>query len=915
MDSLLQGLNDAQKRAVTSPHDVVQVLAPPGSGKTKTLTARVAYLIAHHGYKPWDIIVCTFTNKAAREMKERIRSLLGDNLEKRLVLGTFHGIALRYLRSYGHYIGIKKDFGIADSNDTMGILKRLKQRHKYTIEPGIARSRISKVKAGSTSVPPLKGPDQQEFAAIYEGYEDALRTANLLDYDDLLLRCADLLCDHGDCVSNIEAVLIDEFQDTNHVQYRLMSLFSQRRHRITIVGDPDQSIYAFRSAEVRNVLKMQKEYAETDVVYLEENYRSAGAILLSALAVIEQDSSRPAKKLLPTHTVGEQPVLRRLPQPRAEGLWIVEELKRLRQLTGGLLTFNDFAILVRSGYQSQSIELALGKAGVPYRMVGGHKFFDRWEIKVLLTYLRVINTPQHNDAIIYVVNEPPRGVGDETVKKMVEEAESRKISLWQLVQNIAQEHGRVETKVRAAQRKGICEFFGLITRARSKMNGATGAGVVVELLDYLMAKLSLGEYIRKKYSEEVDARLENIEELRVQATQLCSQWDQTETREDDQLPIIDGVEQTSAEGPAALLSHFLANVALATDAQLAEDGQVSEQVTISTMHGAKGLEWPVVFVASLFDGSMPHSRAEDHDEERRLLYVAMTRAQALLYLSCPMKSSGGSEAALTVLSPFLSAKGMSPLFRPTGPRVTFSTSQDLARILRRECPAEVKLIEAFEAADVKKDEYWPEDGTEPGRSNDSWSSYSIRDEDNPGYAQKRRRMGDREPKNDYVPAFTAATTMSNALAYSTSSTTMPTTFMSASSCLEQQASIKLASTIRGRSCATGLPPPSSEPAARQKSAPSQGSIKAFFSKQSNAAPLKIKVQECPDMVGSGCEKTLPDLDVSGKQNTGLTKPASSFHATSMNRITEGPKYLGVRRQPLIASRINRPFKPPSRPNA
>lgn len=909
MDRIIEALNDAQQRAVTSPSDVVQVLAPPGSGKTKTLTARVAYLITNHGYKPWNIIVCTFTNKAAREMKERIKGFLGDNLEKRLVLGTFHAIALRYLRSYGHYIGIRKDFGIADSADTLAILKRIRQRRKLNIEPGVARSRISKVKAKSTAVQPFKGSEKQEFDTIFEEYEETLRTSNLLDYDDLLVRCTDLLRDHRDCVSNVEAVLIDEFQDTNHVQYELMLLFSQQRQRITIVGDPDQSIYAFRSAEVKNVLRMQKQYPETHVVYLEENYRSSGAILMSALGVIEQDESRPPKKLLPTHSVGEQPVLRRLPHPKAEGSWIVGELKRIKLLTGDLLTYNDFAILLRSGHQSQTIELALGKAGVPYRVVGGHKFFDRWEIKLLLNYLRVIGTPQHNDAVIHVINEPSRGVGDETVKKLVEEAEQRKITLWQLLKNIAQERGKVETKVRTAQRKGICEFFGLIVKAQNKLSTARGSDIVVDLLDFLISRLSFLEHLRKKYGEEADSRLENVEELRVQAMQLCSQ-SHAKDADAESLPVIEGVEQTMDEGSAAVLSDFLANVALATDLQTAEEGQAVNQVTISTMHGAKGLEWPVVFVASLYDGSMPHSRAEDHDEERRLLYVAMTRAQALLYLSCPIKNSGGSDSNHAVLSPFLSSRSMSPLFELKGPSVTFSMAQHLARILRRTCPTEVKLVEAFRMAETCEDEYWPTDGGDPNRKDEDWFPIPRTAAETSTFPHKRRRV-DAGYESGSTANVNSFTTMQNFPAFSMASTTLPATFISASSCLKQQNESKevmktaqISQTVKSKTVMT-------KKTTSSKLASTQGSLYSFFDKQSDhrnaTKEHKITIEEAN-------ENKRPEPVEGYESSTIDFKPASTMHVTSMSILKPSVKTLGMRRQPLLASKVNRPFKPLSRPH-
>lgn len=366
MDALLEGLNDAQRSAVTSPANVVQVLAPPGSGKTKTLTARVAYHINHERLQPWNIIVCTFTIKAAREMKERIKGFVGEKLEAKLILGTFHSVARRFLSRYGQEIGIDKNFGIADTSDSTAILKRIVTRHQYTVEPGHARSRISKLKAKGTTADDFrrttKNVNDNEFAMIYSSYQEHLAASNLLDYDDLLLRCVDLLKKSPSCVSTIQAVLIDEYQDTNNIQYELMRLLAQRTRRITIVGDPDQSIYSFRSAEIKNLLRMRTDYPESVVINLENNYRSSGCILTSAMAVIEQDESRPQKSLIATHGVGEPPTLRHLVSANVEAKWIVEEIHRTKTLAAGLLSYNDYAILVRSSPLTLQIERALGQA-------------------------------------------------------------------------------------------------------------------------------------------------------------------------------------------------------------------------------------------------------------------------------------------------------------------------------------------------------------------------------------------------------------------------------------------------------------------------------------------------------------------------------------------------------------------------
>ena len=376
-EDLLTNLNSSQQAAVSSFADTLAILAGPGSGKTHTLTSRTAWLLAQ-GLQPWNIVVATFTVKAAREMKERIGRLIGNGLESKLILGTFHSISRRYLARYGHLIGIPKDFGIADSTDSLAIIKRIIKRHEFMLDPKAARSRISGRKAkghgyNDDRFPkrlPAKSVEAQEFETCYIEYEEALDRSNLLDYDDLMLRCVDLLRKHPSCVSNVEAVLIDEFQDTNVVQFDLMRLFASARNRITIVGDPDQSIYGFRAAEIKNYKRLLHQYPDTVTIALEENYRSSGAILLTALNVIEQDTSRVAKTLMPTHIVGTRPVLRKLSNAHVEAEWIIAEIQRCVGATGDLLSFNDIAILLRSASLSRLIESALGKSGIPYRMVG-----------------------------------------------------------------------------------------------------------------------------------------------------------------------------------------------------------------------------------------------------------------------------------------------------------------------------------------------------------------------------------------------------------------------------------------------------------------------------------------------------------------------------------------------------------------
>ena len=724
MDLILHGLNKGQLAAVTSPADVLQILAPPGSGKTKTLTSRVAYLIRHHNYKPWNILCLTFTIKSSREMRERLAKLIGNGTEAKLVLGTFHSVCRRYLVSYGHLIGIPKDFGIADSSDTLSIIKRITKRRRYNIDPKAAQSRISSLKSRGVNFSDFLGEaakkknvDQQDFAQIFEEYEDRLTQANLLDYDDLLLRCSDLLRQHPMCVSNVEAVLIDEFQDTNIVQFDLMRLFAAHQKRVTTVGDPDQSIYGWRSAEVKNLGRMQTQYPENLVIHLQDNYRSSGAILLAAQELIEQDASRPAKTLLPTHCPGTSPVLRRLPSSDAEALWIVSEIERTIGMTGGMLKHPDFAILLRSAALSRHIESAMGKAGIPYRMVGGQRFFDRVEVKILLDYLRVISQPTNNDAVARILNIPARGLGVTTVKALLEEAESKSLTMWSFVQDAVRGNLRVLTKLNKPAEQGLGIFINIILTARRKLKDPLKPMSPQLLLQHIIAKLNFRKYLERTYENDHENRWANVEELIAQAADhpIPDVLVAADVAEADNmsLPAVEGVAQLKGDASEDMLSTFLANVALATELQKNEETEESpspSQVTISTIHAAKGLEWPVVFIPAAYDGSIPHSRAEDTDEERRLLYVAMTRAQALLYLSCPMKNSQREDS---ILSQFLDPKSVGRYLVKAGAKLDSGLVSDIARILRRPCPSEAMIHKESLALQTKEDDLWPLDGQAP----------------------------------------------------------------------------------------------------------------------------------------------------------------------------------------------------------
>ncbi|KAH7383611.1 P-loop containing nucleoside triphosphate hydrolase protein [Cadophora sp. MPI-SDFR-AT-0126] len=907
-DGLLTNLNQSQQAAVSSFADTLAILAGPGSGKTHTLTSRTAWLLAQ-GLQPWNVIVATFTVKAAREMKERIGKLIGNGTESKLILGTFHSIARRYLARYGHLIDIKQDFGIADSADSLAIIKRIIKRHDFMIDAKVARSRISGLKARTSAEHPIsrnksgvKHVEEQEFEKCYAEYEEALRRSNLLDYDDLLLRCVELLRNHPSCVSNVEAVLIDEFQDTNLVQFDLMRLFAAHRKRITIVGDPDQSIYGFRAAEVKNYKRMLRQYPDTVTIALEENYRSSGAILLASLNVIEQDSSRVAKSLLATHTVGTRPVLRRLAGAHKEAQWIVTEIQRVRGMTGELLDLNDFAILLRSSALSRLIETALGKAGIAYRMVGGVRFYDRVEIKTVLDYLRVINQPDNNDALARIINTPSRRIGEATIKDLLEEADQSKITLWALVLGIVQGKRTAKTKLKNKVEQNLTGFINIILTGRSKMaaSGDDERLSISGLINFILTKTNYERWLEEHQGDVHKARWDNVQELITQATDfedLISYG-----YEDEALPEVDGLEQNEDAGT---LSRFLANVALASEVKTDDtESAPTAQVTISTIHAAKGLEWPVVFIPATYQGSIPHSRAEDTNEERRLLYVAMTRAKALLYMSCPLKNSQGED---TILSPFLTPPGLAPLLDAKGPSLWSSTVQSMAQILRRNLPSTKSIQLSSASLTSTEDDLFPERGEENEQEKDArWDSMTGGSLTfNMGQqAPKRRRVElgrsvsnlEEGPERNWKPTY--ATTMDRASSFTTAGLTMQSGFVSAGShmqVLKEQSVNCAVGDLQDADC-TNIGN-NKQGKQRSKLPEGQGTLFGFLGKPEPRLPKKIlapvKEVDLPRSVLPTVPKNfnLPRAVTTHSEPIGI-EPSLSTHRLGFGNPCTRPGYAG-----------------------
>ncbi|KAF8339859.1 UvrD-helicase-domain-containing protein [Cantharellus anzutake] len=675
--SYLEGMNEAQRQAVThDPLIPLQILAGPGSGKTKVLTARIAHLVGHHKIAPQAIVAVTFTNKAAKEMRERLKKLIGDGKTSMLRMGTFHALCAKYLRIYGKRIFLPENFSICDADETKKIIKKLLKLPKHAdviankrlhAEPRIIASFISKAKANGQSPEDVKsliqsGDDkdidfESVVAEIYSDYSEELRVTNCLDFDDLLMYGVKLFLKARDIGLKIRHVLVDEFQDTNVIQFQLMTLLASTKG-VSIVGDPDQSIYGWRSADIENLSKMQTLFPETQQIYLEQNYRSTGSILAAASVIISGDKSRIQKTLFTAEQDGSKPTLREVAGENMEAECIAYEIKRLIAYSGGLLDYNDFAILLRFNALSRILEQVLQREGIPVRILGGHRFFDRMEVKDLISYLQLVDNPHNWFAFERAVNVPKRGMGDKSVQEILKRASAIGITPMDLCQRIVS--GKA-ADIKPAVKRKITPFVDVIdTLSRLAVNEEYSAE---ELVLRLVAMIGYEEWLKTSQPADWEARWENVRELiKFAGESLRSESPQVEpqptvTADNRRTSLIQNAETISPHRRSESNSHlegdvieenrsvtplrkFLEDTSLLSDPD--EEGRQEQEdqdknsvpkVTISTCHSAKGLEWPVVFLPAVENWVFPFYKSEDVDEERRLLYVGCTRAQAFLYVS------------------------------------------------------------------------------------------------------------------------------------------------------------------------------------------------------------------------------------------------------------------------------------------
>lgn len=623
---LLRGLNPQQRAAVTYDGSHLLVVAGAGSGKTKVLTTRISYLIASGQLRPSEILAITFTNKAAKEMRERLGNMLGPVAE-RMWISTFHSACVRILRAEHEALDMRSTFTIYDAADSQRLMKMVAQEEGIdpkAYPPKTLSRKVSDLKNEMILPSEFKtmasDKDDAILAQAYAGYQRRLRTANAVDFDDLIMLTVNLLAEHPHIAEHYRRrfrhVLVDEYQDTNTAQYRLVRILvgdddDDPRGALTVVGDADQSIYAFRGATIRNIEDFEKDFPNAQTIVLEQNYRSTQNILSAANAVIANNQGRRPKRLWTDSGDGAKLVGYVADAEADEAAFVVEEIDRLRKEE--CYKYSDFAVFYRANAQSRAFEEMIVRAGIPYRVVGGTRFYERKEIKDLLAYLHAVANPDDTVSIRRVLNEPKRGLGAKAEETLAWHAQRHGISFGQALSDVAHpgERGPVDG-LAARARTSIKDFVAIFDDARAAV--ADGAAPA-EIVDMLMDRSGYLEMLQKSNDPQDEVRIENLAELHSVAADY------------------------RALNPEGTLGEFLDQISLVADSdQIPENSPEYEgEVVLMTIHTAKGLEFPVVFVTGLEDGTFPHVRslgsAIELAEERRLAYVALTRARQRLYVT------------------------------------------------------------------------------------------------------------------------------------------------------------------------------------------------------------------------------------------------------------------------------------------
>lgn len=626
--SFLDVLNPQQERAVTAPPGPILVLAGPGSGKTRVLASRVAWLVLEHDVAPAEVMAVTFTNKAAREMRERLERLLGASRARGLSLGTFHAICARILRREAEAAGVSRDYVIFDTDDQRRLVRQALEGLNLDdkrYRPRAMHSAISQAK--SELVPPQAYAAQSYYGEIvkrvYERYQALLSANSGLDFDDLLMIPARMFKQRPDILvkyqKRYEHILVDEFQDTNQAQYVLLKQLSGEHHNLFCVADEDQSIYRWRGADYRNIRRLRHDHPDIEAFLLERNYRSTQTILDAAQAVIRHNRDRVDKNLFTERGDGPEIVVHEAYDQDEEAQFVVDTIARLVAQEGR--SPGEFAVMYRTNAQSRALEDAFVRAGLPYRLVGATRFYSRREVKDLLAFLRIIQNPDDDLSMERVINVPPRGIGRKTRMLLEDEAKDRGASVYRVLKRIRKDDAEGPDLWTRSER-AVIDFL-------EKLEGwiaASGELPVAELISRVLEDTGYADYLRDG-SDEGEDRWANVQELR----------------------------NVAAEEPDVSLTEFLTDVALVSDVDNLSDDV--DAPTLLTLHSAKGLEFPVVFITGLEEGLLPHSRSfdepEEMAEERRLAYVGLTRAEDRLFLAYAFRRTRYGSSEATVPSRFL----------------------------------------------------------------------------------------------------------------------------------------------------------------------------------------------------------------------------------------------------------------------
>ncbi len=629
MQDLLEGLNDKQYEAVVNTEGPCLVIAGAGSGKTKVLTHKIAYLIGEKGVLPWNILAITFTNKAANEMKERIANLVGD-VAKDIWMGTFHSICVRILRRFIDRIGFESSFIIFDTSDQRTLIKSCIKSIGLDDKMFTDRSVLSEI---SNAKNEMLEPEQyavrangdfrkEKIALVYEMYQKRLKENNAIDFDDIINYTIKILMDNSDVLEyysdKFKYVLVDEYQDTNKAQFTLVTLLASKNGNITVVGDNDQGIYSFRGADISNILNFERDFPGTKIIKLEQNYRCTGNILKAANSVIKNNEVTYKKELWTENDTGNLPRVYSASNEYDEGTYIAEQIEHLRREE--YYKYSDFAILYRMNTQSRAIEDILRRENIAYKIIGGLKFYERKEIKDIISYLRLIQNPSDNLSLKRIINEPKRGIGKTSLDKIEEISNNSGVSMYEIIEH-ADQYGLNRVFLNSR------EFVNAIEELRAKKDDMK----ISELIKETLKKSGYTKALENENTIEAENRIENLDEFLTVAIEF---------------------EDESADNK---LSDFLEGITLSSDIDNLEETE--DTVTLMTLHSAKGLEFPVVFLVGMEEGIFPGyksiSEPKELEEERRLCYVGITRAKENLFLTCSKQRTIFGSTSCNQVSRFL----------------------------------------------------------------------------------------------------------------------------------------------------------------------------------------------------------------------------------------------------------------------